>query len=71
VIVDTADPTVIGGFTKDGVGVGVGVGVGSGTGGANSPTLRPMLPLLLVFNNLKLPDDPLLKSCIGMFITIL
>jgi hypothetical protein len=69
VIVDTADPTVIGGFTKDGVGVGVGVGVG--TGGANSPTLRLTLPLLLVFDNLKLPDDPLLKSCIGMFITIL
>jgi hypothetical protein len=63
VIVDTADPTVIGGFTKDGVGVGV------GTGGANSPTLRPMLPLLLVFDNLKLPD-PMFKL-IAMFITIL
>ena len=53
----------------DGVGVGVGVGVG-GIGEANSPTLRPMLPLLLVFTKLKLPDDPLLKSCIGIYINI-
>jgi hypothetical protein len=39
---------------------GVGVGVGVGIGGANSPTLRPMLPLLLVFDNLKLPE-PMFK----------
>jgi hypothetical protein len=58
-MVDTADPTVIGGFTNGGGGVGV-----------DPPLLKTIFPLLLVFTNVKLPVPLVFESVIGIQINI-